>query len=127
MNYKAISEEIKEKLNVDVFENSRRQNVVDARSLFCYILRKDFHLTLYTIVDVFKSNGKEFSHCSVLHNVNTFEIARKIDYRLDEIRNGILRTANPKAVLINRVREIYDLDRIKGLNNLIDFQEQQIK
>lgn len=127
MEYKLIAAEIKYTLGVNVFENSRKRPIIDARSLFCYILRKDFNLTLYGIVDIFRANGKSFSHCSVLHNVAIYEIARKWDYRLEEVRNKVLKISNPQAVLINRIREIHDTDRLQGLHNLIDFQEQQIK
>lgn len=127
MEYKLIAAEIKDKLGVNVYDNSRRQNIVDARSLFCYILRKDFNLTLYGIVDIFRANGKSFSHCSVLHNVAIYEIARKWDYRLEEVRNKVLKISNPQAILINRIREIHDTDRLQGLHTLIDLQEQQLK
>ena len=127
IEYKLIAAEIKDKLGVNVYDNSRRQNIVDARSLFCYILRKDFNLTLYKIVDIFRANGKSFSHCSVLHNVEIYDIARKWDHRLEEIRNKVLKISNPQAILINRIRDIHDNDRLQGLHNLIDFQEQQLK
>lgn len=126
MEYKLIAAEIKDKLGVNIFEQTRRQDVVDARSLFCYILRKDYNLTLHKIAEVFNSNGKSFSHCSVIHNLSIYDVASGIDKRLEEIRYSILKTTNPKAVLINRLKDVHDLDRIKGIINLLDFQEQQI-
>jgi hypothetical protein len=52
MEYKLIANEIKDTLKVNVFENSRKRPIIDARSLFCYILRKDFNLTLHSIADI---------------------------------------------------------------------------
>jgi len=127
MDYKFISDEIQNKLGVNIFEQTRRQDVVDARSLFCHILRKDYNLTLHKIAEVFNINGKSFSHCSVIHNLSIYDVASGIDKRLEEIRYSILKTTNPKAVLMNRLRDVYDLDRIQGIINLLDFQEQQIK
>lgn len=127
MEYKLIAAEIKETLGVNIFENSRKRPIIDARSLFCYILRKDFNLTLHRIADIYKSKGKRYNHATVIHSVNNYYIASKDDYRLEEIRDKVLKTTNPQAVLLNRIRDIYDIDRLQGLHNLIDFQEQQLK
>lgn len=127
MEYKLIANEIKDVLKVNVFENSRKRSIVDARSLFCYILRKDFNLTLHSIANIYKSNRKNYDHATVIHSVNNYEIACRDDYRLEEIRNKVLKLTNPQAILLNRIRDIYDIDRLQGIHNLIDLQEQQIK
>jgi chromosomal replication initiation ATPase DnaA len=127
MEYKLIANEIKDTLKVNVFENSRKRPIIDARSLFCYILRKDFNLTLHSIADIYKSKGKNYNHATVIHSVNNYDIASKDDRRLEEIRAKVLKLTNPQAVLINRIRDIYDTDRLQGLHNLIDLQEEQLK
>jgi chromosomal replication initiation ATPase DnaA len=127
MDYKLIANEIKDTLKVNVFENSRKRPIIDARSLFCYILRKDFNLTLHSIAEIYKSKGKNYNHATVIHSVNNYDLACRDDKRLEEIRRKVLKISNPQAVLINRIRDIYDVDRLKGLHNLIDFQEQQLK
>ena len=127
MEYKLIAAEIKYTLGVNVFENSRKRPIIDARSLFCYILRKDFNLTLHSIAEIYKSNKKNYNHATVIHSVNNYELACKYDMRLEEIRCKILKITNPQAILINRIRDIHDIDRLQGLHNLIDFQEQQLK
>jgi len=127
MEYKLIANEIKDKLGVNIYENSRKRPIIDARSLFCYILRKDFNLTLHSIADIYKSKGKNYDHATVIHSVNNYDLACRDDKRLEEIRAKVLKTTNPQAVHINRIRDINDKDRLQGLHNLIDFQEQQLK
>ena len=96
MEYKLIANEIKDTLKVNVFENSRKRPIIDARSLFCYILRKDFNLTLHSIADIYKSKGKNYNHATVIHSVNNYEIASKDDKRLEEIRNKVLKPKQTK-------------------------------
>ena len=92
---------------VNIYENKRTQDLVDIRSMTCYILHKDLKFTLYNVRDHFISNGKKMSHCNVLHNVRLFEKLRGIKPHLNEIRDTIM-----GAVDLNEVYRKINLIRL---------------
>ena len=125
-SYKILESEINLKLKVNIFEKSRERKYVDARALYCYVLRKDYKYTLQEIINTFKENGLERNHATILHCVRMYEVAMKYNPKLQNIRNEILRPIEPQVLLLDRIREIKDLNRLRGINNFINFQEEQI-
>jgi len=53
-----IAENIQATIGINVFEKNRKQHIVDVRSMYTYVLRKDLNFTLYQIRDLFKNQGK---------------------------------------------------------------------
>jgi chromosomal replication initiation ATPase DnaA len=41
-----LAQRINEEFNVNIFKHTRSRNVVDARSVFCYIVRTEYSLSL---------------------------------------------------------------------------------
>lgn len=72
--YKEIANKINTFTDVNIFENTRRRNVVEARAVFTYILRNYFNLGLTRIANVYKSQGKDMNHATVLHSINNWEV-----------------------------------------------------
>ena len=68
-----IANRIKKITKLDVFENTRKIEIVEVRSLLAFILYKYEKMKLQEIAEFFQSQGKTSSHSSVLHAVNTFE------------------------------------------------------
>jgi len=116
---KFIAHQISVLLNVDVFDASRKQNIVDARSLYCYVLRKDFNYTLYQVRDIFRSRGKKFDHSSVHHNVILFDEVTFRRKDIIEARNIILQRLNPKYELLQIIEEIKEQREIDQIINCI--------
>ena len=108
---------------VNIYENKRTQDLVDIRSMACYILHKDLKFTLYNVRDHFISNGKKMSHCNVLHNVRLFEKVRGIKPHLNEIRDTIMGAVDPKYFLLKRIENIEDKDAIERITNCINYNE----
>jgi hypothetical protein len=125
-SYKELEREIKENLKVNIFKKSRERKFIDARSLYCYILRKDYKYTLQEIISTFKENGLERNHATILHSVKIYEVSVKYDPDLDRLRKRILNPIQPQVLLLDRIREIKDVNRLNGINNFINFQEEQI-
>ena len=69
-----IANRINKIAKVDVFENSRKSDVVEARSLLVFILYKYEKMKLQQIANFFRKYGKTSDHSSVLHALNMFEI-----------------------------------------------------
>lgn len=120
---KFISLQIQALLEIDIFKNKRDMKTVDARSLYCYILRKDFNYTLYSIRDTFRANGKKFDHSSVHHNVNLFEEVRWRRKEMEDIRNTILKRLDPKFELLQIIEDIKDEKIIKQIINCINSKQ----
>lgn len=121
---KFIALQIKNLIKVNVFDKTRKQNVVDARSLFCYILRKDYNFTLYEIRDIFRNNGKKFDHTSVYHNVKLFQEVRKRKAIIEEARNIILSRIDPKYKLLEIIKGIDTDEEIERITNCVNYDNE---
>ncbi len=116
-----IAENIKIAIGINVFEKNRTQPVVDVRSMYCYLLRKDLFFTLYQIKDVFKSQGKSLDHSSVHHNVILFE--NEVKHRrpeLEALRNELLGIISPKYKLLKLIDGIPEDEKIEELIQIIE-------
>jgi hypothetical protein len=123
MNENAIelADRIRSVIGINVFEKNRKQPVVDVRSMYSYILRKDLNYTLYQVKDLFKSQGKAFDHSSVHHNVVLYQ--NEVRYRrpeLEELRNELLGVISPKYILMKKLEKITDEEKLKKLIKIIE-------
>lgn len=120
-NHEGISEKINAILGVSLFDNVRTTENVDARALYCFILRNDLKYTLYTIRDIFNARGKKFDHSTVYYNVKLFEEVRNRRKDLEQVRDTIMLDINPKYALIRMIENMQSEDAIdqvyKCLNN----------
>jgi chromosomal replication initiation ATPase DnaA len=122
-DYKLIIEEIKEQLNIDIFEETRKRTVVTARTLFIYILRKDWNYSLYKIRDIFIENGKKMHHATLLHNIKMYDITKKEEPKLEKIRARILKSNPLQIELIEKIKRIENQDKLEQINNCIIYNE----
>jgi hypothetical protein len=109
--------------NTNIYENKRTQEIVDYRSLFCYILNKDLKLTLHKIKDHLNINGKKMNHATVLHNVRLFEDVRKRKPKLHDLRFEIMGSIDPKYLLLKRIENIKDQEKIEQITNCVNHYE----
>tara|TARA_R100001129_G_scaffold20995_2_gene13392 strand:- start:1586 stop:1987 length:402 start_codon:yes stop_codon:yes gene_type:complete len=77
-----IAKEINEIAKVDVFENTRKKEVVEARSLLSFILYKYQKMTLQEIGNLYKEKGRSGNHTTVLHSINSFEKNNKYNNKI---------------------------------------------
>lgn len=120
---KYICESIKHILGLDVYENKRTQDLVDVRSMACYILHKDLKMTLHRVKDHFNSQGKSITHCTVLHNVRLFDEVRRRNPHLNDVRDTIMGTIDPKFLLMKRIENIDDMSKISQITNCVNQYE----
>jgi hypothetical protein len=120
---KYIGESINQLCGVDIYENKRTQELVDVRSLACYMLHKDLKMTLYDVRDHFNFFGKQMNHTTVFHNVKLFEKLRKSKTHLEAIRDTIMQTVDPKYSLLKRIEEINDKAKIQQITNCVNYNE----
>jgi len=120
----SIAKEINNALNLNLYENSRRLELVDARSLYCYILHKELNYTLYKVRDSLRAKGKSFDHASVLHSVRIFDEVRKRRKEIDELRNSILGRSSIKALLLEKIKAIDNEEELIEINNCINKKDE---
>ena len=80
--------EIAKKLNsitkTNVFENSRKREVVSIRMLLCYLLREKLKMRWINIAKFFSNNGKDMTHATAIHCYKMYPIYKKHNKKLHE-------------------------------------------
>lgn len=120
---KYICESINQICGVNIYENKRTQDLVDIRSMACYIIHKDLNFTLHKVKDHFNSSGKKMTHCTVLYNVRMFDEVRRRKPHLNDIRDTIMGTIDPKYLLMKRIENIEDISKIEQITNCVNHYE----
>lgn len=83
---KRLADSVSKLTGVDVFENTRKREVVEARALLNYIYRRVCGLTYHAIARIYKSQGKPYDHATAMHSVKNYDIYEKYNKTLYEIR-----------------------------------------
>ena len=60
--------------NLDVLENTRKREYIEARALFCVVAYKYAGLNLTQTANYLKKRGKSSDHATVLHAIKNYEI-----------------------------------------------------
>lgn len=103
-----LANKINEEFEVNIFKHTRSRKVVDARSVFCYIVRNEYSLSLHAIADYFVKNGKPYDHSTAVHSIKNFEIVKKYDRRVEQVVAEILKDTDQDAHTKYLVNEILD-------------------
>tara|TARA_R100000657_G_C4670398_1_gene114778 strand:- start:815 stop:1345 length:531 start_codon:yes stop_codon:yes gene_type:complete len=72
-----IAEQLQDMTKVNIFDNSRKQDIVDVRSLLCYLLREKLNMRWTNIARFFNENGKNMTHATVMHCVKKYPSHKK--------------------------------------------------
>lgn len=91
---------------VDIYSKRRTQDIVDARALFEYIMRKDYQVTYATLTDHYRKNGKKRKHDVMIYSVKKFD--EEIRHRrkdLNEYYKNILKT----EITVRQYQNAYSL------------------
>jgi hypothetical protein len=71
--------------SIDIFNKSRKREVIETRSLFFYILNKHFFMGWTQISKFFAENGSTINHATIIHSVKNYPVYRKNNERLIEL------------------------------------------
>lgn len=85
-----IANEIIMLSKINIFDNTRKREYVEARALLCYILRKYKKMKYKAIVDFFYENNKSINHASIIHYIKSFESYIKFNDKLNQMLNTIV-------------------------------------
>ena len=118
--YLKVAERIKETTGVNIFENKRTLQIVDARATACYIYNKYYNGTLHEIANFFKDNGKNYDHSSVYYNIQLFDEVRQrrkdIDQNLGYLV-GSVDSSTQLNIIIDTILNEDDKNRIINIVN----------
>lgn len=73
-----------------VFENTRRREVVEVRSLLYTVLKKFYRFTLREIQDLAEEYNYSITHASVIHSLNSFDVYSKYSPHLLEWYHAVV-------------------------------------
>jgi len=123
MTAQEISDKIIKKTGVNVFENSRRKEVIHYRSLLIYLLREKMNLRWTNISLFFKANEKDITHATVIHSHHYYSIYKEENKELKELEKQF----NFAPIDIDTIDKIDYLERkVKNLKNKIKKYEKVI-
>lgn len=96
---------------LDVLENTRKREYIEARALFCVIAYKYVGANLTQIATYLKKRGKSSDHATVLHAIKNYEIYSKYSNYLDVwlsdiICNTDLKVASKKQIMIHKISQM---------------------
>jgi len=123
-----IAKQIIEVSGIDLFQDSRRREVVEVRSIFIRILKEHQGMTFYSIKDYFCENGKCIDHTTVMYANSMFEVYIRYNPKLKEwydfIVNALFDTReknllNKKNELLNNIQYLSE-ENIDNVSEYVD-------
>jgi len=105
---------------IDVFDNSRKREYIEMRSLLTFILRHHCNMKFKKIKDFYESNGKNYDHATALHSLKSFETHRRYNPKLDKYFDIVLlRIRNKSKLRKALINHIIDYTKEKDLKRLL--------
>ena len=87
---RSLIDEIETLSNISIFQNTRRREVVEVRSLLYTILRNFYRFNLREIQDLCSEHGYEITHASVIHSLKSFNIYKSYNKNLDDWFHAVI-------------------------------------
>jgi hypothetical protein len=101
-----VSELLYNLSGVDVFQNSRKREIVEYRSLLCYILRYNLEMRWEKIAKFMKLNGKDFDHATAIHSVKMYEVYKINNKRLEILRKKFKHKTKEEFITESKLEEL---------------------
>ena len=111
---------IKQITGVDIFQETRKQEVVEYRAVANLFLNKILGYSLMDIVRWYQSNGKNSHHATIIFSINNYDIYKKYNKDLEKMFNTLLSSTTSTTSIADLIREVKDLSQ-KELNDLMKY------
>jgi hypothetical protein len=111
---------IKQITGVDIFQETRKQEVVEYRAVANLFLNKILGCSLMDIVRWYQSNGKNSHHATIIFSINNYDIYKKYNKDLEKMFNTLLSSTTSTTSIADLIREVKDLNQ-KELNDLMKY------
>lgn len=69
-----LAKKLNEITGLNLFRNTRKREIIEARSMLNWYLKSIKHFTLHEIRDFYRANGKPYDHSTVLHSLRMFDV-----------------------------------------------------
>ena len=120
-----IAKQIIDISGIDVFENIRKREHIEMRSLLTFILRHHCNMKFKEIKEFYESNGKNYDHATAIHSLRSFETNRKYNPKLDEYFDIVLlRVRNKSKLRKALLSHIIDNTKEKDLKRLLNIVDK---
>jgi hypothetical protein len=106
-----VQELIKQISGVDIFQETRKQEVVEYRAVANLFLNKILGYSLMNIVRWYQSNGKNSHHATIIFSINNYDIYKKYNKDLEKMFNTLLSSTTSTTSILDIIREIKDFDQ----------------
>jgi|TARA_B100000085_G_C18283951_1_gene407384 hypothetical protein len=105
---------------IDVFDNSRKREYIEMRSLLTFMLRHHCNMTYAEIRDFYESKGKSYDHSTAIHSLKAFETHRRYNPKIDKYFDIVLlRIRNKSKLRRALINHIIDYTKEKDLKKLL--------
>jgi len=105
---------------IDVFDNTRKREYIEMRSLLTFILRHHCNMKFKEIKEFYQHNGKRYDHATALHSLKSFETHRRYNNKLDKYFDIVLlRVRNKSKLRKALINHIVDYTKEKDLKRLL--------
>jgi len=111
---------IKQITGIDIFQETRKQEVVEYRAVANLFLNKILGYSLMDIVRWYQSNGKNSHHATIIFSINNYDIYKKYNKDLEKMFNTLLSSTTSTTSIADLIREVKDLDQ-NDLNKLMKY------
>ena len=122
----ALANKLRLLSGVNVFENSRRNELIETRALLNYILYNYKKFTLYEIRDFYRDNGKNYDHATALHSIRNYELYKRYNKNYEDWMAKIVDDVEDTVIVRAKIDEklndmtLEDLKDILELANRLD-------
>ena len=124
---KRVADLVIENTNTDIFIKSRERSVIDARSLFDYLMRVEYQQTYANIQNYYFSKKGKCTHATIIHSVKNFQdVVYRNPHYLDIIDVIQIQEVSPKQ-LNNLIILISKIKTKKELYKIRDFAKDVLK
>jgi len=105
-DYYFVQNEVAEKIiqlsGINVFERSRKREIVEMRSLLFYILKNKLNMGLTEIAHYFRESGTSINHATVIWSLKNYDIYKKTNKKMQEIEEMIILKTSMNLKGVNR-------------------------
>lgn len=85
-----IAQKVIQLSGINIFEKTRKREVVEMRGLFFYILREKVNMGWTEIARYFEDSGTPINHATVMHSLKNYEIYKSTNKKVQEIEEMIV-------------------------------------
>ena len=104
MKLKTIADTVKNITGVNIFEQTRRRDVIEMRCMVNTYLTKELNMKLMSIVNDYKKNGYNTTHTSIIHSINTYPTHSFYNRDLELIYESLLN--DTKLNILNKIQNL---------------------